>query len=74
MSGDLVFVPGHVMMIVGHDDAGPWVIHDTHGGRVEGDPQPANGVVVAPLARMLSDGDKRMIDRVTTLVRILPAP
>ena len=73
-AGDLVFVPGHVMMIVGHDEAGPWVIHDTHDGRVEGDPEPANGVVVAPLERMLSGSDGRMIDRVTTLVMILPAP
>jgi len=74
LPGDLVFVPGHVMMIVGHDEAGPWVIHDTHDGRVEGDPEPANGVVVAPLARILSGSDGRMIDRVTTLVRVLPAP
>ena len=74
LPGDLVFVPGHVMMIVGHDEAGPWVIHDTHDGHVEGDPEPASGVVVAPLARMLSGNDGRMIDRVTTLVRVLPAP
>jgi cell wall-associated NlpC family hydrolase len=73
LPGDLVFVPGHVMIIVGHDEAGPWVIHDTHDGHVEGDPEPANGVVVAPLARMLSGNDGRMIDRVTTLVRVLPA-
>lgn len=73
-AGDLVFVPGHVMMIVGHDEAGPWVIHDTLAGRLAGDPppEPMNGVVVAPLARMLADG-RPMVDAVTTLVRILPA-
>ena len=74
LPGDLVFVPGHVMMIVGHDEAGPWVIHDTHGGRVAGVAEPANGVVVAPLERMLSGGNGGMIEKVTTLVRVVPAP
>ncbi|MFM9024527.1 MAG: NlpC/P60 family protein [Planctomycetaceae bacterium] len=74
LPGDLVFVPGHVMMIVGHDEEGPWVIHDTHDGRVAGDPQPANGVVVAPLERMRPAEGGGMIDRITTLVRVLPTP
>ena len=30
--GDLVYIPGHVMMVIGHDDGMPYVIHDTNGG------------------------------------------
>ncbi len=29
--GDLVFIPGHVMMILGQTKDGPFVIHDVHG-------------------------------------------
>jgi cell wall-associated NlpC family hydrolase len=74
--GDLVYAPRHVMMIVGHDDSGPWVIHDTHAGRLAGDPADAvaHGVVVAPLARILADDGGLIVDTVTTLVRVLPSP
>jgi hypothetical protein len=71
--GDLVYVPGHVMMIVGHDAAGPWVIHDTHAGRLAGEAAPAHGVVVAPLARLLGDEGGPLVDAVTVLVRVLPS-
>jgi cell wall-associated NlpC family hydrolase len=71
--GDLVYVPRHVMMIVGHDAAGPWVIHDTHAGRLADEAEPAHGVVVAPLARLLDDDGGRVVDAVTVLVRILPS-
>jgi hypothetical protein len=30
--GDLVYIPGHVMMVIGRIDGMPWVIHDTTGG------------------------------------------
>ncbi len=29
--GDLVYIPGHVMMVIGHDRGMPYVIHDTTG-------------------------------------------
>ena len=29
--GDLVYIPGHVMMVIGHDNGMPYVIHDTTG-------------------------------------------
>jgi len=76
LPGDLVYAPRHVMMIVGHDDAGPWVIHDTHEGRLAGTApeQVASGVVVAPLARILADGGGPIVDVITTLVRVLPNP
>jgi cell wall-associated NlpC family hydrolase len=71
--GDLVYVPRHVMMIVGHDAAGPWVIHDTHAGRLVDEAEPAHGVVVAPLARLLDEAGGRVVDAVTVLVRVLPS-
>lgn len=71
--GDLVHVPRHVMMVVGHDEAGPWVIHDTHDGRLAGEAAPVSGVVVAPLARILAADGGPIIDTVTTLVRVLPS-
>jgi cell wall-associated NlpC family hydrolase len=71
--GDLVSVPGHVMMVVGHDAAGPWVIHDTHAGRLAGETAPTHGVVVAPLDRMLDDHDGSVVDKVTVLIRVLPS-
>lgn len=71
--GDLVSMPRHVMMIVGHDAAGPWVIHDTHAGRLAGASAPVHGVVVAPLARMLDDAGGPVVDAVTVLIRVLPS-
>jgi hypothetical protein len=59
--------------VVGHDAAGPWVIHDTHDGRLAGAAAPVSGVVVAPLARILAADGGPIIDTVTTLVRVLPS-
>jgi hypothetical protein len=72
--GDLVYIPGHVMMLVGHDADGPWVIHDTHDGRPAGEDRPAaaNGVVVAPLHRVGAPAGRNAIDAATVLVSILP--
>lgn len=48
--GDLVHIPGHVMMVLGHED-GQTVIHDTPAVRMAGLPPhaPRSGVVVTPL-------------------------
>ena len=69
LPGDLVFTGRHVMMVVGHDDQGAWVIHDTHDGLVDG--AAANGVVVQPFRSV--DGG-RALDALTALVRVLPVP
>ncbi|MFM7207978.1 MAG: SH3 domain-containing protein [Planctomycetaceae bacterium] len=69
LPGDLVFTRRHVMMVVGRDGRGPWVIHDTHEGRTAG--AAANGVVVQPLAEV---DDGRVADFLTALVRVLPPP
>lgn len=73
LPGDLVYVPGHVMMVVGHDRSGAWVIHDTHGSPAGGVPA-ANGVVVSPLVSLEGPGGGSLVDTVTVLVRILPRP
>ena len=74
--GDMVFVPGHVMMVIGHVDGEPWVIHDTAGTYLRGDDGairrvPLNGVVVTPTTPLLADADGApMIDRITNLQRV----
>lgn len=74
--GDLVFIPGHVMLVVGHDGFGPWVIHDAHrsGLMVEGRlvDLPMNGVAVTPLLAMALSEQRMYADAVTAVQRILP--
>lgn len=73
--GDLVFIPGHVMMIIGHVDGEPWVIHDTAGMRVRDGGGaitrlPLNGVVVTPVTPMLTGEGGSTIDRITSIQRV----
>lgn len=75
--GDLLYLPGHVVMVVGHDTEGPWVIHDVHRLRVRdngGDliEWRANGVVLTPLLPLHVDAGTDYLDAATTLVRVLP--
>jgi len=74
--GDLVYIPGHVMMVVGHDAYGPWVIHDSHGtgflqnGRFHA--HPSNGVAITPLLSMSFSAEKTYIDAITAIQHIVP--
>ena len=73
--GDLVFIPGHVMMVIGHVDGEPWVIHDTAGMSVRtaggaAVPLPLNGVVVSPVTPMLAGDRASVVDRMTAIQRI----
>lgn len=73
--GDMVFIPGHVMMVIGHVDGEPWVIHDTAGMSVRDAGGaiarlPLNGVVVTPVTPMLSGADGTTIDRITSIQRV----
>ncbi|MCD9126650.1 SH3 domain-containing protein [Luteimonas fraxinea] len=73
--GDMVFIPGHVMMVIGHIDGEPWVIHDTAGMSLrDADGAiarlPLNGVVVTPVTPMLSGEDGTTIDRITSIQRV----
>jgi hypothetical protein len=57
--GDLVYIPGHVMMAIGHVDGRTWVIHDTAGGSCTGADGKRvqahlNGVSVTPLEPMMA--------------------
>lgn len=72
--GDLVYIPGHVMMVIGEVDGEPWVIHDVHGGGyldASGEPGSLmlNGVSVTPLLALKSGRDSDYADRMTSIVR-----
>ncbi|MGV8930629.1 MAG: SH3 domain-containing protein [Luteimonas sp.] len=75
--GDLVYIPGHVMMVIGHDNGMPYVIHDISGGSwlgadgklVHGQ---LNGVSVTPLSPLRFNLGQTYIDRITNIQRIRP--
>jgi len=73
--GDLVYIPGHVMMVIGKIDGQPYVIHDV-GGMSWKQPDGTlrriklNEVSVTPLLPMMYGTDKTFVDRMTSIVRI----
>ena len=76
-TGDLVYIPGHVMLTLGHTDGMAWMIHDTSGGSwftADGKRVPAhlNGVSVTPLQPMMASDNESYIDRITNIQRIRP--
>ena len=75
--GDLVYIPGHVMMVIGQEKDGPYVIHDTTGityRKTDGEltRAPLNGVSVTPLMPLLFNETQPTIDRITSIQRIRP--
>lgn len=77
LPGDLIHVPGHVMMFIGADEHGPWIIHDSHAATVRGPDGtpvrvPTNSVVVCPLEPLLRDDGRSLVDAITVLQRYLP--
>jgi hypothetical protein len=73
--GDLIYIPGHVMMFAGRIDGQPYVIHDTSGGSFLGaDGQPhslhLNGVSLTPLLPLRFGKDHDYVDRITNIVRV----
>lgn len=74
--GDLVYIPGHVMMVLGQWQGQPWVIHDVLGmSYLKPDGSVAhvklNAVSVTPLLPMLYGKDgSTFIDHMTSIVRI----
>ena len=75
--GDLVYIPGHVMMVLGHVDGETYVIHDTSGMSLLGEDGQLrryhlNGVVVTPLLPLMSDATTATVDRITSIQRIRP--
>ena len=75
--GDLVYIPGHVMMVIGHDNGTTYTIHDTTGiswrdagGKVMR--TTLNSVAVTPLEPLLFNSDQPTVDRITAIQRIRP--
>ena len=75
--GDLVYIPGHVMMVIGRIDGQPYVIHDTSGmSYLKPDGSMAhvklNAVSVTPLLPLRANRQQTYLDRMTNIVRIRP--
>ena len=75
--GDLVYIPGHVMMVIGRIDGEPYVIHDTTGLSFAGPDggivrARTNGVTVSPLTPLLFNGKTSFVARITNIQRIRP--
>lgn len=73
--GDLIYIPGHVMMFVGRIDGMPYVIHDTNGGSTLGadgelHSMHLNGVSLTPLLPLRFGKDHDYVDRITNIVRV----
>lgn len=73
--GDLIYIPGHVMMLLGHSDGKPYVIHDVHGmGYLQADGTLykgiLNGVSVTPLLPLQSNPEHSYLDRASTIKTI----
>ena len=73
--GDLIYIPGHVMMVVGRIGDVPYVIHDTNGGSYLGadgelHSMRLNGVSLTPLTPLRFGKDHDYIDRITNIVRV----
>ncbi|MFC7301711.1 SH3 domain-containing protein [Cognatiluteimonas weifangensis] len=75
--GDLVYIPGHVMMVAGRIGDEPYVIHDTSGGSYLGADgelrsMHLNGVSLTPLTPLMFNATQSYVDRITNIVRIRP--
>lgn len=75
--GDLIYIPGHVMMVVGQENGDTYVIHDTAGMNYRNQAGEfkrlaLNGVVVTPVLPMLASADQQTVDRITSIQRIRP--
>lgn len=77
--GDRLYMPGHVMMLVGHHHGEFFVLHDAYTARVadvSGKRRELTfrGVVVTPLSPLLSEDGRPWIDLLTVLQSATPAP
>lgn len=75
--GDLVYLPGHVMMVLGRVDGITYVIHDTPGIGYRGDDGryrrvPLNQVAVTPLEPLMADESVPTVDTIYSIQRIRP--
>ena len=73
--GDLIYIPGHVMMFIGTVDGKPYIIHDVSGlqyilpdgALYKGT---LNGVSVTPLLPMKLSADTSYVDKIFTIKKI----
>ncbi|MFC4528842.1 SH3 domain-containing protein [Dyella halodurans] len=75
--GDLVYIPGHVMMVIGRRGGEPYVIHDTTGISYRDDSGALrevklNAVSVTPLLPLMLDSKHSYVDSMTGIVRVRP--
>ena len=75
--GDLVYIPGHVMMVIGHENGMPYVIHDTTGITYRDEKGAVtrvvlNGVSVTPLTPLLFARKDSFVDHITSILRVRP--
>lgn len=73
--GDLIYIPGHVMLVIGRIGNAPYVIHDIHDGKyLDGAGQlhsmHLNAVSVTPLPPLHFDAEQSFIDRITDIIRV----
>lgn len=73
VTGDLIFIPGHVMLMLGRIGGHPYVIHDTTGMRYRTADGllhhlTLNAVSVTPLQPLLFNENQTYIDRMTSIV------
>ncbi len=72
MPGDLVYIPGHVLMILGQSDGEPFAIHDVHGmryRRADGTIYSGtlNGVSVTPILPLEFNATDSYVDRILSI-------
>lgn len=75
--GDLIYIPGHVMMVIGRLHGQPYVIHDVLGASfrdADGHMRRVklNSVAVTPLLPLMFNDHQTFVDRMTSIVRIRP--
>ncbi len=75
--GDLVYIPGHVMMVIGHEGQETYLIHDTAGISYRGEDGQMmrarlNSVAVTPLLPLMLNEEDSYVDRITNIQRIRP--
>ncbi|WP_127347393.1 SH3 domain-containing protein [Pseudidiomarina mangrovi] len=73
--GDLLYLPGHVVMYIGHVGDEPYVIHDVHGLRyrdADGNPYKGilNGVSVTPLTTLYVNEQDSYLNRIYAIKSI----
>ncbi|WP_088330290.1 NlpC/P60 family protein [Lacimicrobium sp. SS2-24] len=73
--GDLVYIPGHVVMYLGEDNGQPYVIHDVHGmSYLDSNNNyytgTLNGVSVTPLLPMRLSESSSYVDKIYTIKSI----